>query len=89
MKLLTSTIIAAAASDNSTLNGKALYSCHEGAALEGLCVASSPPKPANNISETFNFNYTNSQPNYGLLTWELIGGNFKGSPTHPTSTPSS
>lgn len=78
-------------SDNSTLDGKALFSCHEGAAIEGLCVGTSTPKPANNISSTFQFNYTHSEPNYGILTWELIGSNFKGSfPIHSlTSTTSS
>ena len=67
---------------NSTLNGAALYACHEGAAIEGLCVgASGPPS----LSNTYNFNYTDQQTpdevlGYtGLVTWVLHGGNFNAS----------
>ena len=64
-------------STNSTLNGKTFEACHEGAGIEGLCV-SSPLAKANPKFNTFQFNYTKSQPNIGLITYELIGGNFNG-----------
>lgn len=64
-------------SDNSKLNGKTLGACHEGAAIEGLCVSSKLAK-AKPGYQTFQFNYTHNTPNYGILTWELVGGNFKG-----------
>ncbi|KAH8650576.1 hypothetical protein BGZ60DRAFT_388937 [Tricladium varicosporioides] len=62
-------------SSNSTLNGSALYACHEGAAIEGLCLGG---PPTNSQSDVFTFN-TTSIPDVnttGLLTWELHGGNF-------------
>ncbi|KAH6720676.1 hypothetical protein BKA61DRAFT_238333 [Leptodontidium sp. MPI-SDFR-AT-0119] len=67
---------------NSTLNGAALYACHEGAAIEGLCVGTSGPPT---LSNTYNFNYTDQQTpddvlGYtGLVTWVLHGGNFNAS----------
>jgi hypothetical protein len=66
-----------AISDDDSINGTAFNACHEGAAFEGLCkglkVSKSNPK-----FTTYNFNYTKFSPNDGLLTYELIGGNFKG-----------
>lgn len=63
-------------SDDSSLQGHTLDACHEGAAIEGLCKASKIPK-ANKAYQTFRFNYTKSEPNDGLLTYELVGSNFK------------
>ncbi|TVY33463.1 hypothetical protein LOCC1_G007636 [Lachnellula occidentalis] len=67
-------------SKNSTLNGSTLGSCHEGAAIEGLCVAG----PLNIDSGKYTFNYTTTQATEptgvnvtGLLTWLLVGGNFE------------
>jgi hypothetical protein len=69
-------------SDCDTYNGSALYACHEGAAIEGLCTGnvSSPVEDYN----TFGFNYTTYEgetvdPNVGQMgtvTWELHGSNF-------------
>ena len=60
-------------SDDSSLQGHALDACHEGAAIEGLCKASELPIPkADKPYQTFRFNYTRSDPNDGLLVWELI-----------------
>lgn len=65
-------------SSNATLNGKALFSCHEGAAIEGLCVGNAPGTP-------YQFNTTDGQTvanpdlgKTGILTYELMGGNFNG-----------
>ncbi|KAL2060738.1 hypothetical protein VTL71DRAFT_9379 [Oculimacula yallundae] len=70
-------------SSNSTLNGKALYACHEGAGIEGLCIGSSGSP---STSDTFTFNTTEQgSPNTelpgqtGLVTWLLHGGNFNAS----------
>jgi len=66
-------------SSNTTLNGSNLNACHEGAAIEGLCVGSASPPSSYN---TYNFNYTAQQtpdPKLGysgLIVWELRGGNF-------------
>ena len=68
-------------SDDSTLNGKALTACHEGAAIEGLCV-DVPLAKAKAKYDTFTFNYTKSTPNSGSLNFELIGGSFKGTSQH-------
>jgi len=60
-------------SSNGTINGTALGACHEGAAIEGLCLGGSSP---------FQLNYTASAtitPSIGvtgLLTYWLQGGNF-------------
>ncbi|PBP22198.1 hypothetical protein BUE80_DR006985 [Diplocarpon rosae] len=67
-------------SHNKTIDGSYLYACHEGAAIEGLCVA----KSVSSYSGAFTFNYTdiNGPPSYpefgylGLITWELQGSNF-------------
>ena len=64
-------------SDDSSLQGHALGACHEGAGIEALCKASKVAN-ADKSYQTFQFNYTKAQPNDGLLTWELIGGNFVG-----------
>ena len=64
-------------SDDSSLNGHALGACHEGAAIEGLCKASKVAN-ADKSYQTFHFNYTHSNPNDGILTWTLVGGNFVG-----------
>lgn len=69
-------------SSNSTVNGSVLYSCHEGAAIEGLCLggAYNPPEPA---YSRFTFNVTStpytgnaSIGETGYLTYELQGANF-------------
>ncbi|KAK3114971.1 hypothetical protein LTR53_006150 [Teratosphaeriaceae sp. CCFEE 6253] len=62
-------------------NGSALYACHEGAAIEGLCTGNkSAPADAFN---TFGQNYTTSgvdvDPNVGavgILTWVLQASDF-------------
>ncbi|KAI5360511.1 hypothetical protein Slin14017_G086860 [Septoria linicola] len=66
-------------SSNKTLNGKALTSCHEGAALEGLCIGNAP-------SQAYQFNTTDGQivtnkdlGKSGVLTYELQGNNFESS----------
>jgi hypothetical protein len=65
-------------SKNDTLNGKYLGACHEGAAIEGFCVASA----SNENYATFNYNTSAQEtpPVSGLLTWSLqIGGGSGGS----------
>ncbi|TVY36589.1 hypothetical protein LSUB1_G007001 [Lachnellula subtilissima] len=75
-------------SQNTTLNGSTLGSCHEGAAIEGLCVAGNVDNeftgPLNSDSGAYTFNYTTTQATEptgvnvtGLLTWLLVGGNFE------------
>ena len=71
-------------SDNTTINGSSLtlVPCHEGAAIEGLCIggplSGAPSVPAS----TFTFNFSSEatiDPTIGvvgLLTYELQGGNF-------------
>jgi hypothetical protein len=69
-------------SHNSTLNGSALYPCHEGAAIEGLCLGGKFGDGSSLSSYTYNLNYSSqAQPDpvigiTGLLTWELHGANF-------------
>lgn len=46
-----------------TLNGQYFYSCHAGAAIEGLCISDS-------LNSSFTLNTTNSNP-YGTLIWKL------------------
>ncbi|TVY92323.1 hypothetical protein LAWI1_G002184 [Lachnellula willkommii] len=67
-------------SQNTTLNGSTLGSCHEGAAIEGLCVAG----PLSSDSNNYTFNYTTASTTEptgldvtGLLTYLLVGGNFE------------
>jgi len=68
-------------SANSTLNGSFLDACHEGAAIEGLCLGGDPTESY----AQYNFNYTAQDPpsssnaalgTVGILVWELHGGNF-------------
>ncbi|KAK5163160.1 uncharacterized protein LTR77_010944 [Saxophila tyrrhenica] len=66
-----------AVSDNSTVDGTYFFACHEGAAIEGLCIGSKKLAQADN----FRLNNTRSQPNVGSLAWLLKGGNFKVSET--------
>jgi hypothetical protein len=83
-------------SQNSTLNGSALSACHEGAAIEGLCLSGPPLKNA--TYQQFQFN-SSAQPFSGIdpkigepgyLTFELRGGNFNlSSPMGLTYNPAS
>ncbi|KZF26738.1 hypothetical protein L228DRAFT_17820 [Xylona heveae TC161] len=87
-------------SQNHTINGSALVACHEGAAIEGLCVggsiATSSPGGIKGVSQ---YNFNGSSNPYiqnatlgetGLLTYVLRGGNFNeseamGFATNPAS----
>lgn len=73
------------ASENKTIDGQYLAACHEGAAIEGLCLAGipSPSKPGEIAPATFNFNTSDQAvtPNAtlgapGWVTYLLRGGNF-------------
>jgi len=71
---------------NKTLNGATLFPCHEGAAIEGLCLSTSKDVSQ---SPLYNFNtsvYDTSAPTdigkTGILTYNLPGG---GSATYPSS----
>lgn len=61
-------------SANASLNGAYLFSCHAGAAIEGICLGGSTP---NGISSTFYYNTTDtdvsgsSDDGQGLLVWNL------------------
>lgn len=60
-------------SDDSSLDGKYLYACHAGAAIESLCLGSTE-SPADSSSASFYYNYTvndNVPSNSGLLIWNL------------------
>ncbi|EGO58266.1 hypothetical protein NEUTE1DRAFT_63973 [Neurospora tetrasperma FGSC 2508] len=60
-------------SDDSSLDGKYLYACHAGAAIESLCLGSTE-SPAGSSSASFYYNYTvndNVPSNSGLLIWNL------------------
>lgn len=60
-------------SDDTSLDGKYLYACHAGAAIESLCLGSTQD-PAGSSSFNFYYNYTeydNVPSNSGLLTWNL------------------
>ena len=65
-------------SHNKTLDGQTLNPCHEGAAIEGLCLGGA----LTSESYTYNFNYSADAVAdpvtgiIGLLTWELRGSNF-------------
>ena len=67
-------------SSNNTLNGTTLVSCHEGAAIEGLCVGASFTPAA--AASSFNFNYSSTETpdpvlGYsGYLTFNLPVGAF-------------
>ncbi|KHJ32579.1 putative related to heatshock protein hsp150 [Erysiphe necator] len=62
----------------SQINGSYLASCHEGAAIEGLCVATY----SKNSGSIYNLNYTSAEiadfvlGTVGLLTWVLHGVGF-------------
>ena len=58
-----------AISDNSTINGTAFGTCHEGAGIEALCQGIQLKK-TNAKYATYKFNYTKSEPNSGLITFE-------------------
>jgi hypothetical protein len=72
-------------SDNKTVDGDYLASCHSGAAIESLCLAGKPStsKPDPIPAAVYYFNYSTSvvTPNEtlgtpGYVTWVLHGGNF-------------
>lgn len=55
-------------SSNTTIDGVALASCHEGAAIEGLCLTTTwTPTLA---AATYNLNYSSTSTD-GVLTWNL------------------
>ncbi|OIW33378.1 hypothetical protein CONLIGDRAFT_174127 [Coniochaeta ligniaria NRRL 30616] len=61
-------------SANASLNGLYLFSCHAGAAIEGICVGGSTP--ISGASSTFYYNTTDtdvsgSDDGQGLLVWNL------------------
>ncbi|APA15886.1 hypothetical protein SS1G_09232 [Sclerotinia sclerotiorum 1980 UF-70] len=69
-------------SSNDTLNGTTLFPCHEGAAIEGLCVGASITN-TNTTFYTYNFNTSSYDTSFnasigetGVLTWLLQGANF-------------
>jgi hypothetical protein len=57
-------------SKNATLNGQYLGACHEGAAIEGLCVTA--PSTENYVTFTYNTSTQETSPTSGLLTWSLV-----------------
>ncbi|KAK3340987.1 hypothetical protein B0H65DRAFT_579188 [Neurospora tetraspora] len=60
-------------SNDTSLDGKYLYACHAGAAIESLCLGSTQD-PAGASSSSFYYNYTvndNVPSNSGLLIWNL------------------
>lgn len=73
-------------SDDKKIDGETLSTCHEGAAIESLCLSNSitVSKPSPIPADVFTFN-TSEQvvtPNAtlgapGWLTWLLVGGNFE------------
>ena len=69
-----------AISDNSTINGTAFDACHEGAGIEALCQGIQLKK-SNPKYTTYKFNYTKSEPNSGLITFDLVvnGGSLTSS----------
>lgn len=82
-------------SQNTTLNGSTISACHEGAAIEGLCIGG----PLTTTSQTFTFNFSDASGQTpaptginltGLLTYELRGGNFNlSSPMQLSISPTS
>ncbi|KAI9642584.1 hypothetical protein NHQ30_009389 [Ciborinia camelliae] len=69
-------------SSNDTLNGTTLSPCHEGAAIEGLCLGPSFTD-TNATFSTYNFNTSSFNTGFnttigqtGILTWLLQGANF-------------
>ncbi|KAK5167418.1 uncharacterized protein LTR77_007117 [Saxophila tyrrhenica] len=65
-----------AVSHVNSINNTAFFACHEGAAIEGLCVAKKIPKTKPQAA-TYRLNNTNQNPNEGLLSYQLVAGNFK------------
>lgn len=51
-------------SANETLNGSGFVSCHEGAAIEGLCLSVAP-------GDTYYFNTSSTGGDEGYLVWNL------------------
>ena len=69
-------------SSDRTLNGTTLSPCHEGAAIEGLCLGP-PITNTHTTFASFNFNTSSSDTGFnttidqtGILTWLLRGANF-------------
>ena len=61
-------------SKNPNATGKYLTPCHEGAAIDGLCLST-----AADSGDVYRYNYTDTsdfKSPSGLLTWILRGGNF-------------
>lgn len=59
------------------LDGHALFACHEGAAIEGLCLGDKLQPANKSLTFTaFHFNHTKDDANSGLLTYKLVGANF-------------
>lgn len=70
-------------SHDKSLNGMALDSCHEGAAIEALCVAGAFNKTSASTFPTYNLNTSNnaevanaSLGAQGYLTWEISAGTY-------------
>ena len=53
-------------SSNSNFNGRNLSACHEGAAIESLCIGDFAVHPA---SDEFRLQKASSRAKYGHLTW--------------------
>jgi len=64
-------------SKNKTLDGTALFSCHEGAAIEALCIGKK--LGTNDYQYNFNTSFydTSNKPKTGYIAWVLKGGNFQ------------
>lgn len=61
-------------SDDTTVNGTYLGACHEGAAIEGLCITTPSPSTDPNTVEAITFYFNTSSTSVdpsGLLTWNL------------------
>lgn len=62
-------------SNDSTVNGRYISSCHAGAAIQGACIGQDTNKPTfNSWSSIYYFNYTgpSGQPaGTGQLTWNM------------------
>lgn len=61
-------------SENTTINGSYLSACHEGAAIEGLCLT--PPSTSEYLHFTYNTSSYDPSATSGLLTWLLPAGNL-------------
>jgi hypothetical protein len=65
-------------SANASINGLYLYSCHSGAALEGICLGGTTPNAGTSSTFYYNTTDTDTDPNpnpsgisEGLLVWNL------------------